>query len=183
MKSNDGSYTDDLGRPGSSTAVDSDVLEAAIAEIEEQVRSLVAPECDSDARQASGHPALRANGSNAESVVGHRRGRSRLKKGTARRRAAESRMLAASFLYEEIREEKAQAALAAAMAQQHPLVRECVCRRLLDRWSHERLALELGLTRRQVESILNRLRAWVARFTDYFEHDSYWLEGDTITAG
>ncbi len=64
-----------------------------------------------------------------------------------------------------------------ALANQMPVVKECVVLRLCEHWPYDKLARKLELTREQVGEILEKVRPWVYRFTTYFEDDWYWVEG------
>ena len=152
-------------------------LELALAEAEEHARSYLASKfgIDVDVETALRSLQLHTGTRRRSSVVGHRR-RTRVKRGTARNNAHVSLKRELQAPIQVMQEDRAKAALAYALSLHQPVVRECVVRRLLDKWSYEQLATELDLTRQQVRDILARLRRWVARFTDYFEDDSYWAD-------
>jgi hypothetical protein len=52
-----------------------------------------------------------------------------------------------------------------------------VARRLLDHAGYDELAAELEVSREQVAGILATRRPLVAKFTNLFAEDWYWLEG------
>jgi hypothetical protein len=64
-----------------------------------------------------------------------------------------------------------------ALAMHQPVVKRCVVLRLIKQHSFEALAKELELSLTDVSDILSRMRAWVLRYTNYFEKEWYWTEG------
>jgi hypothetical protein len=67
-------------------------------------------------------------------------------------------------------------ALRAALSGHQDIVKFVVAGRLCTRKTFDDLAQEYGLTKDEVLDILTRMRAWVRRFTTYFDKDWYWVE-------
>lgn len=63
-----------------------------------------------------------------------------------------------------------------ALAMHQPVVKRCVLLRLIKRYSFDALAKELELSLEEVNDILSRMRAWVLRYTCYFEDEWYWTQ-------
>jgi len=78
---------------------------------------------------------------------------------------------------EEFTRKRATQQLRLALAPHQLVVKKCVAFRLCKHMSYGELAEELGLSTEQVEDILTRMRGWVLKFTNYFEHDWYWQDG------
>ena len=64
-----------------------------------------------------------------------------------------------------------------ALAGHHQIVKEVVARRLCEHRSFDELAARFEITREDVETILERMRMWVNRFTAYFSDEWYWRDG------
>jgi hypothetical protein len=68
-------------------------------------------------------------------------------------------------------------ALRAALSGHQDVVKFVVAGRLCAKKTFDELSQEYGLTKDEVLDIMTRMRAWVRRFTTYFEKDWYWMEG------
>jgi hypothetical protein len=71
----------------------------------------------------------------------------------------------------------ATAALRAALTGHQDVVKFVVAGRLCAKKTFDELAQEFGLTKDEVLDIMTRMRAWVTRFTTYFDNEWYWKEG------
>jgi hypothetical protein len=68
-------------------------------------------------------------------------------------------------------------ALRAALSGHQDVVKFVVAGRLCAKKTFDELAQEYGLTKDEVLDIITRMRAWVSRFTTYFDNEWYWKEG------
>jgi hypothetical protein len=67
-------------------------------------------------------------------------------------------------------------ALRTALSGHQEIVKLVVAGRLCAKKTFDDLAQEYGLTKDDVLDILTRMRAWVSRFTTYFDSEWYWKE-------
>jgi hypothetical protein len=68
-------------------------------------------------------------------------------------------------------------ALRAALSGHQDVVKFVVAGRLCAKKTFDELAQEYDLTKDEVLDIMTRMRAWVSRFTTYFDNEWYWKEG------
>jgi hypothetical protein len=64
-----------------------------------------------------------------------------------------------------------------ALSPHQDVVRFVVAGRLCARKTFDELAAEYGLSRAEVEDIMSKMRAWVRKYTTYFDDDWYWQGG------
>ena len=71
----------------------------------------------------------------------------------------------------------ATSALRMALSGHQEVVKLVVAGRLCAKKTFDELAQEYGLTKDEVLDIMTQMRAWVSRFTTYFDSEWYWKEG------
>jgi len=77
---------------------------------------------------------------------------------------------------ETFRRKKAVTQLREALAMHQPVVKMCVAERLSKHLPYAELAKKFFLTVEEVADIMEKMRAWVRKYTLYFENDWYWKD-------
>jgi hypothetical protein len=162
-------------RRGMRFSVAASVVEAACAELGDELSGYGARRLRSLAREAVGK--VEVDGPrNEEVTMKEAKNRPKRRRGTLSSRA----LLAHETPLEKLARKRALERLAQALAPHQPVVKRVVARRLLDHAGYDELAEESGLSREEVADILGQMRPWVHRYTCYFKDDWYWVEGARI---
>ncbi len=103
--------------------------------------------------------------------------REQRKAASARGELPESSLVNEPTSLDRYRKRNATAELRLALAGHQTIVKDVVVERLSRHTGLADLAEKFGLTMDEVTDILTRMRAWVKRFTEYYDKDWYWLDG------